>query len=298
MQVAQDSVARTQQLLDAGLTYGQVRHQLATGRWRWITSNVLLCSDVEPTRRQWMWVGVLDVGPPVALASHTALEMAGFRGFAEEAHRIHVVAPHGSRCAGGGPLQLHESRRFGAADCYGPFRLPRVSPARAAIDAAAWQPWPRFTYAVLAAVVQQRLTTVDHLRTELHQAGSIRHRAHMRLVLDDIAGGAQALSEIDVTRLCRRHGLAEPSRQVRRCDARGRVRWLDCEWTLPDGRIIVLEVDGSHHMSVEHWETDLRRERRVVLDWRTVLRASAGEVRLEGSDLAADLAAAGVPQQR
>lgn len=259
---------------------------------------MLLCRDVEPTRAQWMWIGVLDVGPPVALASHTALEVAGFRGFAEETARIHVVAAHGSRCAGAGPLQLHECRRFGVTDCYGAFLLPRVSPARAAIDAGAWQARPRFAATMLAAVVQQRLTTVDRLRAELDKAGAIRHRAYMRLVLDDIAGGAEALGEIDVARLCRQHGLMEPQRQVRRRDRSRRVRYLDCEWTLPDGRIIVLEVDGSHHLSVEHWEADLQRERRVVLDRRMVLRASTQEVRLDGASLAADLAAAGVPRQR
>ncbi len=243
-----------------------------------------------------MWIGVLDVGPPVALASHTALEVADFRGFAEETARIHVVAAHGSRCAGAGPLQLHESRRFGVADFHGGFLLPRVSPARAAVDAGAWQPWPRFAAAMLAAVVQQRLTTVDRLRAELEKAGAIRHRAHMRRTLDDVAGGAQAQGELDVARLCRAHGLMEPHRQVRRRDRRGRVRYLDCEWMLPDGRIVVLEVDGSHHMSVEHWEADMQRERRVVLDRRTVLRASTQEVRLDGALLAADLAAAGVPR--
>lgn len=119
----------------------------------------------------------------------------------------------------------------------------------------------------------------------------------MRLVLDDIAGGAEALGEMDVARLCHQHGLMEPQRQVRRRDRSRRVRYLDCECTLPDGRIVVLEVDGSHHLSVEHWEADLQRERGVVLDHRMVLRASTQEVRLDGASLAADLAAAGVPRQ-
>lgn len=38
------------------------------------------------------------------------------------------------------------------------------------------------------------------------------------------------LAEIDLARLCRRFGLPVPSRQERRRDASGRVRYLDAYW--------------------------------------------------------------------
>ena len=41
-----------------------------------------------------------------------------------------------------------------------------------------------------------------------------------------------------------------PDRQVRRRDASGRVRFTDAQWPLPDGRIVVLEVEGGFHMEV------------------------------------------------
>lgn len=117
----------------------------------------------------------------------------------------------------------------------------------------------------------------------------------MRLALHDIAGGAEALSEIDVADLCRRFGLRPPARQQVRRDRTGRRRYLDCEWRLEDA-IVVLEVDGSHHVEVEHWEADLRRERGIVVSGRRVLRATAHEVRHDQASVAADLAAAGVPR--
>lgn len=58
---------------------------------------------------------------------------------------------------------------------------------------------------------------------------------------------------------------------------------------------MVLEVDGSHHLLVEHWEADMRRERTVVISGRQVLRATANEARHDQAVIAADLAAAGVP---
>jgi hypothetical protein len=51
------------------------------------------CADAN----QLMWVAVLDAGYPSALASHTALELAGFQGFAAEAAQIHLLVPRGAK---------------------------------------------------------------------------------------------------------------------------------------------------------------------------------------------------------
>ncbi|MEJ7741867.1 MAG: hypothetical protein WKF73_04545 [Nocardioidaceae bacterium] len=170
--------------------------------------------------------------------------------------------------------------------------------ARSAIDAGAWQPWPRFVYAMLAAVVQQRTCTTWQIDQTLAVVGRVRHKRHMRLALADIAGGAQAQGEIDVARLCRGFGLRPPDRQKPRRDPSGRLRYLDCEWVLNDGSIVVLEIDGSHHREVAHWQADMKRERRIVISRRWVLRASNYEVRHEQAEVARDLIAMGVPLVR
>ena len=72
-------------------------------------------------------------------------------------------------------------------------------------------------------------------------------------------------------------GLAPPTRQVIRRDAAGRRRYLDAEWLLPSGEIVVLEVDGSHHLDVANWQADMKRERSVVVSRRWVLRATTLE---------------------
>ncbi|QDP95637.1 hypothetical protein FOE78_06700 [Microlunatus elymi] len=144
--------------------------------------------------------------------------------------------------------------------------------------------------------VQQRLCTVEQLDEALGRVGRVRHKRYMRLALVDIAGGAQALGEIDMARVCRRFGLQPPKRQVRRKDASGKWRYLDCEWDLPTGEILVLEIDGRHHYDVSQWEADMRRERGVVVSRRWVLRATAFEVRLEPGPLVADLISMGVPR--
>jgi very-short-patch-repair endonuclease len=82
---------------------------------------------------------------------------------------------------------------------------------------------------------------------------------------------------------------------VVRRDPSGRKRYLDCEWNLGNGVIVVLEVDGSHHLTVEHWEADIRRERKIVTSGRLVLRATSAELRLDPHEVATDLRALGVP---
>jgi hypothetical protein len=192
----------------------------------------------------------------------------------------------------------HESRRFNDADVVTIAGLNATRPARSAIDAAAWQRWPRFACAMLAAVAQQRMATPEQLSRALAAAGMVRHRRCMSLAIADIAGGAQAIGEVDIARLCRRFNLRPPDRQRLRRDSSGRVRYLDCEWHLEDGAIVVLEVDGSHHRTVEHWEADMKRERKVVISKRWVLRASNYEVRYEAAEVAQDLLAMGVPPVR
>jgi hypothetical protein len=193
-------------------------------------------------------------------------------------------------------VRVHESRRFGVEDIALASGVPRVPNARGAIDAGAWQRWPRFACAMMAAVVQQGLCTPAELEAELEVCGAIRHRRHMRLALLDVTDGARSLGELDIGRMCRRYGFVPPVRQRLRKDPAGRTRYLDCEWDLPNGEIVVLEVDGQHHMDVEHWTADIKRERKIVIGRRWVLRATTVEVRLDAAELAADLAAMGVPK--
>ena len=292
----QCGVLTREQLSNCGVTAALLKNQIAARRWTpWARRTVLL-QNGPPTRRQLMWIAVLDREGPCALASHTALELHGFEGFAEEARRIHLVVPRGAKCASLAGVQVHESRRFDALDITKAGALPRTNPTRSAVDAAAWQPWPRFAVTMLAAVVQQRLCTVEQLDQALARVGRVRHKAYMRLAVRDIAGGAQALSEIDFAAVCRRFGLQQPDRQRVRRDPRGRRRYLDSEWVLDDGTIVVLEIDGSHHLEVEHWEADMRRERQVVISRRWVLRTSSAEVRLDPAAVVADLIAMGVPR--
>jgi hypothetical protein len=120
--------------------------------------------------------------------------------------------------------------------------------------------------AVLASAVQQRLVTVEQLRIAVIAAGRVRHRRLMLQCLDDIEGGSHALSEIDFVRITRRAGLPKPEQQVVRMDRQGRRRYLDARIRRPDGRVILIEVDGAMHRLVTNWWDDQLRSNDVVID--------------------------------
>ena len=294
----QAGVATFQQLIRCGVPRSHIRAQVDGRRWQRFGDHCVLTHNYTPTRRQRLWITVLEPQGPAALAGLTALESAGFSFFGQPARQIHLLVQRGAKTWRLPEARVHESRRFHQGDLDPTSTLPRTRLPRSALDAGAWQPFPRYACAVLAAVVQQRFCRPLDLAGELEKVGQIRHKAHMRRAIADITGGAEALSELDIAGMCRKFGLQPPGRQCVRKDKTGRNRYLDCEWVLEDGSIVVLEIDGSHHMLVEHWEADAKRERGVVISGRRVLRATASEARFEQAELAGDLEAVGVPRLR
>lgn len=276
----QAAVVTRAQLAALGVRAHHVTNQLRARRWQLVTTDVVVLHNGPLDRATMQWVAVLDGGPTAALGSWTVLGLRGLRGWDRE--EIHLVVPRGVRTTAFPGVVVHESRRH-TADDIGRFRgLPVHSVSRAAIDAAAWSRSSRTALGLLSAVVQQGLTTTDLLHDALDVAGAIRHRKLMRLGLADIAGGSDSLAEIDFVRLCRRAGLPEPHRQSRRQDARGRTRFLDVEWKLPDGRRLLVEIDGMGHIDPLRWYDDLMRTAELPTDDSQILiRIPSTAARLE-----------------
>jgi hypothetical protein len=293
--VGQRGVIHRDQFRYLDMSRAYVASQVDARRWTAIGQNVVLLQNAPPLRDQVMWLAVLDAGEDAALGSHTSLELAGFNGFSRESELIHLVIQRGSRTTAMPDVRVHESRRLRMEDVIRTRGLPRTETARSVLDAAAWQPFPRFACLMVAAAVQQRLTTAPKLDAAMRRVGRIRHKAYLRLAIADVATGAESLGEFDLAHLCRKFGLVAPARQSQRRDGSGRWRYLDSEWDLPNGEILVLEVDGRHHLDVAHWQADMKRERSIVISRRWVLRATTFELRLEAASVFSDLRAMGVP---
>ncbi|KGN38155.1 hypothetical protein N803_10350 [Knoellia subterranea KCTC 19937] len=256
-----------------------------------MTSVVLATITGELTRDQQLWTAALHVGGDSLIGGYSCLEAHGLKNW----HRDEITLliddeAHYPPIAG--VTYFRTRRPLSAWRASTALPLARVAPA--ALLCAAHEPSWRTAQGLLAAVVQQQLTTAASLREQLERMKPLRRAPKFRLLLDELEGGAHSLAEIDVTRMCRDHGLPRPHRQRRRKDAAGKVRYTDCEWDLPDGTVIVLEVDGAFHMSVEHWEDDIQRQRRLSQPGRLIVRCTTREVRDEPFQLAADLKALGL----
>jgi hypothetical protein len=236
-------VARSQlRALPLPVDRHQVRRRTRSELWSPLGGNVVALHTGTLTAEQRLWRAVLAQGEQlVALAGPTAAALHGLTGF--ESDTVHVLLPLGARVHRLDGVTVHVSRRFTRRDLHPVKRPPAVRLERSVIDAAAWSDNPRRACALVASAVQQRLSTADRLLTELGTTTRVRHRRLLGSVLVDIAGGAQALSELDLVRVCRRHGLPEPRLQVVRRDRHGRRRWLDAVFDLPRGRELV--VDGK-----------------------------------------------------
>ncbi len=109
---------------------------------------------------------------------------------------------------------------------------------------------------------------------ELAMAGRIRHRAVVRDALAEAGAGADSLAEVDVVPLIRRAGLPAPRRQV---GVRGRRH--DLEVTMPDGMLLVIEIDGPTHDSPEPRWSDAARDVGVAADGKLLVRIPSFAVR-------------------
>lgn len=269
-----DGVVTRAELHEMGMTYHEVGAQLRARRWQALGPLVVVTHNGPLTRAQALWVAVLNAGRPAAIAGRTAAEHAGLTGWASPL--IHIVVPRGRHVpvlpAAVGAIRVHESRRFDTDDVHPTRTPPQTRIARSVVDAASWTRNARSACGLLAAAVQQRLTTADALHSELDAAGRIRHHKLLRRMAVDIGGGAHAVSETDFTDLCRRYGLPEPERQVVRTEAGGRRRYLDNVMRGPDGREVVVEVDGALHLLPRTYWDDMSRDNELVIDGKVKLR--------------------------
>jgi very-short-patch-repair endonuclease len=265
------------------LTRDALRWRVRSGRWRQPCRGIVVAQSGPFTEIQVLRIAALWAGPGAALAGLTAATLDGLRGFADRgqlAERpIHLLVPAFSpvrRARPCLPLVVHYSRVLEADDIHPLRQPPRTRIARSLVDAAAWMATDRGAQAVLAAGVQQRLVRVADLTAVVGRNQRLPRRTIITDTLHDIAGGAQALSELDLTRLVRRHRLPEPDRQAQRPDSSGRRRWLDAVW---EAAKLIVEVDGIHHMDAAQYWADMDRDNDFTLDGYRVLRFPAFVVR-------------------
>ena len=271
-----------------------VRNQLRAGRWAQRTHSTYTTTTGPLSREQRLWVAVEHAGPEALLGGLTAAEAHGLRNWARD--EVTVLVPQELSFDEVEGVRFFRTRRSLSLLRHPSHEPPACRIEPAVLLFAAHEPSRRTAMGAVAATVQQRLTTPERLLAWTRTLRPLRRAATIRQLLADVSGGSQSLAEIDVLRLCRSWGLAAPRRQRRRRDRSGRPRFTDCEWDLPDGRVLVLEIDGAFHLDVDTYTEDVRRQRRLTTARRTVVRCTAQEVRHDPLALLEDLIALGVPR--
>lgn len=289
----QARVVSRRQLQRSGWSRHHIAHETAIGRWTIVAPEVVALQNAPLTWEQMLWLGVLHAGQGAVLSHRTACQLNNLTGWEGDEVEVMMVKSHTPEPLAG--FVFHETRRDYRSWLHPAKNPPMLGLEFAALLTAERQKRIPPGIGVLAACVQQRLTTASRLFTASTSISKLRHGRHFRLALWDIEGGSHSFAELDVARKCLAAGLKPPTRQRVRCDATGRRRYVDMEWELPDGTIIILEIDGSFHLIADHWWRDMRRERRLVVSGPRVLRASTIEVRLAFEDIARDLRLVGVP---
>jgi hypothetical protein len=291
---SQQQMAARRQLLPLGIEWERIRDHVRARRWVIHTPRVVGTTTGALTWEQRCWLAVLHSGPRSLLGGLSAAEALGLVGWHRETITVLVDDELAFEPVDG--VRFFRSRR--------PFevlRSPRPGIPSARLEPAVllWAGYDapvRAAHGVLAAVVQQRLTSAERLLEWVDLLQPLRRARSFKRTLSDVAGGAHSGAELDVRRMCHRFGLRLPDRQHPRRDRAGKRRWTDCEWDLPGGCLLVLEVDGSFHMETMEWNADLKRARSITTRQRLVVRCSAFELRHEMDEVARDLIALGVPR--
>lgn len=290
---SQHGMVARRQLIRHRIEWEHVDHHIRASRWIERTPRVISTVTGELTRRQREWLAVLHAGERSMLGGLSAAACHGLSGWEREVVTVYVDDELSFEPVDGvrffrsrRPFDLLRHPRPGIPVC-------RLEPA--VLLFAAYQTTPRPAHGVIAASIQQRLTTAERMVEWVDVLRPLRWSKPFKRTLGDIAGGAHSGAELDVRRMCRRHHMPLPAGQRPRFDRAGRRRWTDCEWRLPDGTTLVLEVDGSFHLDVLEAMSDHRRGRRITSTDRVVVRCSAFELRFEDREVAADLIALGLP---
>lgn len=264
------------ELRGLGIDRNAIAREVAAQRWK-IHGKVTVATHTgELSIGAQRWRAVWEVGSGAALDGVTSLQAAGLTSFDEE--RLHVSVPH----AGHTPVVAGvRGHRLVArvADEVLDAGIPRVRPQVAAVRAAHWAVSDRQAALILCMTVQQRLVKPSQL-ADAHERVRIRGRTCLvRQVIRDLAGGAHSLGELDFGRLCREHGLPEPSRQVVRDGPNGRI-YLDVRW---DAVALVVEIDGAQHRQGLAVTADNLRRNQLGIQGELVLTIDLVGLRVQPS---------------
>ena len=268
-------VSRTQ-LATLGVTRHHVRSQVAAQRWHCLGGRVVALSTGALTAKQWRYVGLLHCGNASVLCSRTSLEVHGLQNWPAE--QTDVLVPHGTTVPNLAGVRVHRSRHLTETDVVIRRGWRCTSAERSIVDAASDADSARTAAALVLAALQQKVSAPERVAEHLHQAPARRHARAIARAVDDAIRGAESHAELDVIRLIKRAGLTNVRQQVAIRTLAG-LRRVDLAVDLPDGSVLVVEVDGVHHQDPRVRAEDAVKDAAVQAAGYRMLRIPVALVR-------------------
>jgi hypothetical protein len=238
-----------------------MRTELRHGRWRRLASGVLLTRPEEPTRADWVNVGLHLGGPFAALSGWDAVRLRGLGASRPPAAHVLILTTKGENRVVGGVHLRPSARPLSVTqlsvldDAFPAARV--VRPARAVADTSLMYHTLAPVRALVTSAVQREQCTADELYQELED-GPRNGSAFLRRALEDVFGGAASISEAELADALRTAGLPPFELNVPILDATGRhVATADALWRALRA---VLEVDSrEHHFLEPQWRNTMTR---------------------------------------
>lgn len=284
--VQQDGVITRAQALRAGMTAAGWKWQFTSARWQHVLPGVAVAHRGVPSDRERAWAAVLAADERAALTGDAALIELGMK--LPRPAVIHVATPGRVKTPPKSsadhldpPLVVVPHRVVRLVDLKHPVRSPPLLRAPAAVlHSAAWAVSERAAEWRVAAAVQQRLVTVDSVRSAAQVLHHVPRRALTLEVLEDVDLGATARSELDFLTLLRELGLPLPDRLQRPVRTSTGKRYLDAWW---ERWRLAVEIDGAQHMDVRGWDADTLRTNSILVehlaDRALLMRFTTGNLR-------------------
>ena len=177
---AQERVVSRRQLRALGWSDNQIDHEIRYGRWHAPAWGVVALQNAPLTYDQRLWLGVLHAGDGAVLTHLTSCRRAGLAWKGDDEDTIHVLTTKGDLVD---PIQgffFHQTRRpYGRWVRPVPSGPPRLPIEHGALLTAERDRYVRRAVGLLAACVQQRLTTADRLIVTAQQIRKLRHGADL-----------------------------------------------------------------------------------------------------------------------
>lgn len=248
-----------------GITRPAMRNEIARGRWQRLVPGVVLTERGEPTREDWVLVGIELAGPRAALSGWDALRLKRFAAKNPPTREVLILDRAGEHRVAG-LVRIRPTRRTYASSLTSVLHptlphVPIVHTARAVADTALAYRTSDAVRALVTSAIQREACTPAELVAELRTAPR-NGSAHLRHAVEDVLDGARSIAE------------AEAVDWLRRVDVPG----FECNVPIVAGGVVVsvadilwrelraiAEIDsGEFHFHEEDWKRTGRRHNRLT----------------------------------